>query len=84
MKVKEFIEQLKQEDQEREVIMSCDSEGNSYSPFSSIGEGFYLPDSTWSGDWVDDSDPEYVEEVTEENGKAFMRKHRAICLFPIN
>lgn len=32
------------------IILSADSEGNSYSPLASAGEGMYRAESTWSGD----------------------------------
>jgi hypothetical protein len=50
MKVKELIEMLQQEDQEKEVIMSKDGEGNNYSPFADFGDvDVYKAESTWSG-----------------------------------
>lgn len=63
MKVKDLIKELQSCDPEDEVVMSKDSEGNSYSPLSSIWEGIYVPDSTWHGDV-------YMRELTEEDKKA--------------
>ena len=37
-----------------EVIMSSDAEGNSYSPLSNVDSAAYVPDSTYSGDLVDE------------------------------
>lgn len=48
--VKEFIEILQQQDQNRVVVMSKDGEGNNFSPFAEIGRSAYKPDSTWSGE----------------------------------
>lgn len=50
MTVKELIEELKKEDGERLVVMSCDGEGNRYSPFADFSAMAYLADSTWSGE----------------------------------
>jgi len=51
MKVKELIRLLKQEDQEKLVIMSSDGEGNSFSPLADFGDtDYYLAYSTWSGE----------------------------------
>ena len=51
MKVKELIELLKQENQEKLVIMSSDGEGNSFSPLCDFGDtDCYLADSTYSGE----------------------------------
>ena len=88
MKVKELIKMLKEEDPEREVIMSKDREGNDYSPLSDFGEGTYVPDSTWSGDI-------YIEELTEELEKEGFTEEdlgpldiegrvKALILYPIN
>lgn len=50
MKVRELIEQLQQEDPDALVVMSRDSEGNSYSPLSDFWTGVYQADTTWSGE----------------------------------
>lgn len=52
MKVKELIEKLKLEDEDAEVILSADEEGNYYSPLEEtlgFGKGYYIPNNTWSG-----------------------------------
>lgn len=52
MKVKELIEKLKLEDENAEVILSADEEGNYYSPLEGtlgFGNGYYIPNNTWSG-----------------------------------
>lgn len=59
MKVRELLQQLMGQDPEREVVMSSDSEGNSYSPLSSISTASYVPDSTWSGEV-------HLEELDDE------------------
>jgi hypothetical protein len=50
------------------VILSSDAEGNKYSPFDEIGEGYYHPDSEWEGDF----------SYEEEGGIS------CVVLFPIN
>ena len=62
MKVKELIENLQMCDPEDEVILKKDAEGNGYSPLSSLYEGLYVPDSTWSGDV-------YLRELTKQDKK---------------
>lgn len=59
MKVKEMIELLQKEDQEREVIMSKDGEGNSFSPFSDADRTYYKAHNAWSGETG-------LEELTPE------------------
>ena len=50
MKVRELREKLAKEDQDREVILQLDAEGNSYSPLSSWWTGSYKTKSTWRGE----------------------------------
>ncbi len=50
MTVTELIEQLKEMDGERQVILQRDSEGNGHSPLSECWTGTYVPETTWSGE----------------------------------
>lgn len=81
MKVKEFIKILQEFDPEKEIIIGKDAEGNSFSPLSEdISSGIYCPDSTWSGEFYEDStigDEEYFQP--DETNSI-----EAICLYPIN
>ena len=72
MTVKEMIELLQDLPQDHKVIMSKDSEGNSFSPFEDYSEGIYTEETTWYGDWRQDEDLEKGE------------KENAICLWPVN
>lgn len=49
MTVAALIKLLSKEDPKRIVVLSADSEGNSYSPLSGAGTAAYVADSTWSG-----------------------------------
>ncbi len=85
MKVKELIELLKKEDQEREVIMSKDGEGNNFSPFADISRQTYEADSTWSGEIsIDELTPEILaeEDYSEEDYPIYDEKVIVLC--PIN
>jgi hypothetical protein len=60
MKVKELIKELEQYDQELEVILSSDEEGNGYSPLSGIeGNLVYEPYSKYRGEI-------HIDVLTEE------------------
>ena len=61
MKVKELKKLLENYPDDHDVIMSCDSEGNSYSPLADIFSAEYVPDSTYSGElaYEDESDINY-------------------------
>ena len=88
MKVKELIEALKLEDQNAEVILSADEEGNYFSPLEGtlgFGVGYYLPRNTWSGEFLNDT---YVKDNMQEESKIYNENKdkckRCIVLFPIN
>lgn len=69
MKVKDLIEQLKLHNPEDIVIMSSDSEGNSYSPLSSIYTGSYKAENSWRGEvGISELTPELIKiGFTEED-----------------
>lgn len=78
MKIKELIKELKALNPESEVILQKDSEGNGYSPLSGIEAGVYVPESTWSGEFVDQDDSEY-DDARQEPSSVL-----AVVLYPTN
>jgi hypothetical protein len=88
MKVKELIEKLKLEDENAEVILSADEEGNYYSPLEGtlgFGKGYYIPNNTWSGQFLNQ---EYIDDENELEGEIYENNkdiaQKCIVLFPIN
>lgn len=88
MKVKELIEKLKLEDEDAEVILSADEEGNYYSPLEGtlgFGKGYYVPNNTWSGEFLNQ---EYINDENELEGEIYENNkdiaQKCIVLFPIN
>lgn len=88
MKVKELIEKLKLEDENAEVILSADEEGNYYSPLEGtlgFGNGYYIPNNTWSGQFLNQ---EYINDENELEGEIYENNkdiaQKCIVLFPIN
>ena len=88
MKVKELIEKLKLEDEDAEVILSADEEGNYYSPLEGtlgFGKGYYIPENTWSGEFLNQ---EYINDENELEGEIYENNkdiaQKCIVLFPIN
>ena len=83
MKLKDLIKKLHElesqdsEVLEYEVIMSKDGEGNNFSPLSDFSESIYIPDSTWSGDVINQQD-------AEEFGLDKDTKPNCIVLWPVN
>lgn len=65
------------------LVQSVDSEGNSFRNSCEFGEGFFRPESTWSGEFVSGKDQ---AEVNENQGEEYsVASHRkAVCLWPIN
>ena len=88
MKVKELIEKLKLEDENAEVILSADEEGNYYSPLEGtlgFGKGYYIQNNTWSGQFLNQ---DYIDDENEIEGEIYEtnkdKAQRCIVLFPIN
>jgi len=74
MKVKDLIKTLQTVDPEYDIILGKDSEGNDYSPLSTIVIGRYLPESTYHG-YV-----EFEDDMDEDSDSPI----DSIVLFPIN
>jgi hypothetical protein len=86
MKVRELIAELMALDQESEVILQKDGEGNGYSPLAGTdGSAIYIAESTWSGTVYDSSwtaddaclDEDEWQKMKDENP-------RCVVLFPVN
>ena len=85
MNVKELKELLSSLPDDMEVIIQKDSEGNGYSPLSSVDSNcVYVPTNKWSGDvyfshWVaDDSD------MSEEEWEELKSRKKSLVLTPTN
>ena len=72
MTVKQLIEALKKENQDALVVMSKDSEGNSFSPLHQAQDTTYKATRAWDGQ-IDDSKP------SKKNGTV-----AAVVLWPTN
>ena len=83
MKIKQLLKILQSEDQNREVILSSDAEGNNYSPLYCCNLGNYSPDSKYSGQVG-------LEKLTEKDKKNgyteedILEGKPAIVLYPTN
>ncbi len=69
MKIKELIPLLQKMDPEFEVILSCDNEGNSFSPLEKLSHGYYERDS-----------PFYVE--VDETDRSEHIAHNSVTMYP--
>jgi len=85
MTIKELIKLLKKEDPNRLVIMSSDSEGNSFSPLSEVSTCAYRSDNSWSGE-VGLEGPLSDELISEGYSQEDIMQdgEPALCLHPTN
>jgi hypothetical protein len=72
MTVAELIELLSDMNPNAQVVCQKDSEGNGYSPLSGAEAGYYLPDSSYSGEFDTENDEDESDSVA------------AVVLFPVN
>ena len=86
MKVKDLIKQLSVLDDELDVIMSSDSEGNIYSPLSDAVPGvFYVPISKSCGElyYHSELDDNLIKEGYTEEDIAPSDAIQSVVLYPI-
>lgn len=80
-----FLLEYTEKHGDRLVVLSKDSEGNSFSPLPNEGfycDGHYTPDSTWSGDFVGkENEEDRDEDEDEELGDDAVP---ALALWPTN
>lgn len=84
MKVKELISILSEQDPEMEVILQRDSEGNGFSPLCDTALGYYLGDSTYSGDFYDEDYTADECDMNEEDFAEMISIPKSIVLVPVN
>ena len=87
MKVKELLDILKDENQEAEVIMSSDSEGNKYSPLAEYESNLsYIPYNGWSGEikFIDLTEELIREGYEEEHADVDNEGVKCLVLYPTN
>ncbi len=54
MKVKDLIRKLSEFNDDCDVVIAKDGEGNDFSPLDSMSKGHYFPETTWSGEFHDE------------------------------
>jgi len=85
MKVKALMKLLAEFDQNAEVILQKDSEGNGYSPLSGADhDAVYTPESTWSGTVFSTEWSAQDACMEDEEWQVMMKKKRCVVLYPIN
>jgi hypothetical protein len=85
MKVRELMDSLAELDENAEVILQKDAEGNGYSPLYAVdGDAVYLSDSTWSGDVYSTDWTAEDTDMDEDEWAETLKKPRCVVLAPIN
>jgi len=87
MNVKELKELLNTLPDDTEIVMSCDAEGNRFSPLAdSSSQYHYLPDTTWSGDlWSEEDERDYDPDIPEDAEVCPpVDAVKALVLWPVN
>ena len=85
MKVKELLEALAEVDQEAEVILQKDAEGNGYSPLHVVDPyAVYVPTCTWSGDVFSIGSNADDACKSQEEWSAITAMPRCVVLTPVN
>lgn len=86
MNVKELIDVLSTMNQDMEVIMQKDSEGNGSSPCAGAdADCIYVAESTWYGEVYDTTWDAGDAGMDEDEWEDFKALHpRAVVLYPVN
>jgi hypothetical protein len=85
MKVKELKELLNEFDNELEIILQKDSEGNGYSPLSGAdNNSVYIADSTWSGDVYSANWSADDACMDDDEWEELLKRPRCVVLWPVN
>lgn len=69
MKVKDLIAALKKEDQNMEVIISQDEEGNTYKSIHELGVSQFIKEGTYWDSAYEDDDPKTKEPIYTAGSK---------------
>lgn len=84
MTKKELIEAIADYPDDAQIIIQKDGEGNSYSPMYCADIGYYVPATTWSGEFYGtDLSPDDCAMDNEEHER-LTTNHLAIVFVPIN
>ncbi len=75
--VSELIAQLSELPGDSIVILQKDSEGNGYSPCVGADTAMYVPESTWSGEVLN-------QEDYEEDQESYEDAIPCVVLWPVN
>lgn len=86
MKVKDLKKKLEEFDDEDEVILSEDSEGNGFSPLDDFWEAVYVPETTWYGNvYYRELTPDMIAQgFSEEDAYHGKDGINAVVLYPAN
>jgi hypothetical protein len=85
MKVKALIKLLLDCEQDADVILQKDSEGNGFSPISGVDPDIvYVPNSQWSGEVYSTQWTADAACMEEAEWQKILKKKRSVVLYPVN
>lgn len=84
MKVKDLKDLINNLDDDMEVILQKDSEGNGYSPLSGGDEAVYVAESSYSGDVYSLNWSAEDCDLSEDEWEKIKKQPHCIVLYPIN
>jgi hypothetical protein len=85
MKVSELVAALREVNQDAEVILQKDAEGNGYSPLYIVdGDAVYAPETTWSGNVYSCGWSAEDADMQPDEWAAILAKPRCVVLAPVN
>lgn len=86
MKIKELKELIKDLNDDMEIILSKDAEGNNFCPLSDSGQGIYIADAggSWFGEIYHDEWSADDALVDQEEWNEILKKPRCLVLWPVN
>jgi hypothetical protein len=85
MKVKALMNLLATFDQNAEVILQKDAEGNGYSPLEGADhDAVYVAQTTWYGDVYSTNQTADDHCLEEAEWKRLLKQRRCVVLFPVN
>ncbi len=82
MKVRDLTERLTKMDQDLEVIVQKDAEGNCFSPLVDLNEGAYLPVTKWYGEAALQMHTEPDQGKGYTGGNSVEKRQKAVFLQP--
>lgn len=85
MRVSELMDRLAELDEDAEVILQKDGEGNGYSPLYEVdGNAIYVAETTWSGTVYSTAWTANDADMGKDEWAEMLKRQRCVVLAPTN